>query len=52
VDDVESKGWDLDFYMTCVYNLSRTPAEAAQVAGHEVKGEFFHDPLDEVIAWK
>lgn len=23
VDYVESKGWDLDFYMTCLYNLSR-----------------------------
>jgi len=29
VDYVESKGWDLDFYMTCVYNLSQ--------------GETFHD---------
>lgn len=24
-DYVESKGWDVDFYMTCLYNLSRTP---------------------------
>jgi hypothetical protein len=23
VDYVESKGWDLDFYMTCLYNLSQ-----------------------------
>jgi hypothetical protein len=23
VDYVESKAWDLDFYMTCVYNISR-----------------------------
>jgi hypothetical protein len=43
VDYVESKGWDFDFYMTCVYNLSRTPAEAAKVAGHKVEGEFFWD---------
>jgi len=43
VDYVESKGWDLDFYMTCVYNISRSPEEAAKVAGHKVDGEFFWD---------
>ncbi len=43
IDYVESKGWDLDFYMTCVYNLSRTPEEAARTAGHPVKGELFWD---------
>jgi hypothetical protein len=43
VDYAESKGWDFDFYMTCVYNPTRTPEEAAKVAGHEVKGEFFWD---------
>jgi hypothetical protein len=44
VDYVESKGWDFDFYMTCVYNLSRTPEQAAAVAGKPVQGEYFHDP--------
>jgi hypothetical protein len=44
VDYAESKGWDFDFYMTCVYNLSRTPEEVAKVAGRAVKGEFFWDP--------
>jgi hypothetical protein len=44
IDYVESKGWDLDFYMTCLYNLSRTPEEAEKVAGRPVKGEFFWDP--------
>lgn len=43
VDYAESKGWDFDFYMTCVYNISRTPEEAAKVAGREVRGEFFWD---------
>jgi hypothetical protein len=43
VDYAESKGWDVDFYMTCVYNLSRTPGEAAKVAGRQVHGEFFRD---------
>lgn len=44
IDYVESKAWDLDFYMTCIYNLSRTPQEAEQVAGRKVQGEFFWDP--------
>lgn len=43
IDYVEQKGWDVDFYMTCLYNLSRTPQEAARAAGREVQGEFFHD---------
>ncbi len=44
IDYVESKGWDLDFYMTCIYNLSRTPEEAEKVAGRLVNGELFWDP--------
>ncbi|HNY40514.1 MAG TPA: hypothetical protein PKJ41_08960 [Bryobacteraceae bacterium] len=44
VDYVESKGWDFDFYMTCVYNLSRSQEEAEKLAGRPVKGEYFHDP--------
>ncbi len=43
IDHAESKGWDIDFYMTCVYNLSRTEAEASQLAGREIKGEYFRD---------
>jgi len=43
VDHVESRGWDLDFYMTCVYHLTRSPEEAAKLAGHAVEGEFFRD---------
>lgn len=27
IDYVESKDWDIDFYMTCVYRRSRTPEE-------------------------
>jgi hypothetical protein len=44
VDYVESKGWDLDFYMTCLYNLSRSKEEAARLAGHPVEGELFWEP--------
>ncbi len=43
IDHVESKAWDVDFYMTCLYNLSRTPEEAEKVAGHPVRGELFWD---------
>ena len=44
IDYVESKAWDLDFYMTCIYNLSRTTEEAERIAGRKVQGEFFWDP--------
>jgi hypothetical protein len=43
VDYIEEKGWDVDFYMTCVYNLSRTRQEASQLAGTTVEGELFWD---------
>lgn len=44
IDHVESKGWDLDFYMTCVYNVSRPKDEAERLAGRPVEGELFWDP--------
>lgn len=44
VDYAESRNWDLDFYMTCMYNLSRTREEAERIAGHKIDGEFFWDP--------
>jgi len=44
VDYVEDKGWDLDFYMTCVYNLTRAPEESSRIAGRTITGEFFHEP--------
>lgn len=44
IDHVEAKGWDIDFYMTCLYNLGRTQAQAEQVAGRKVEGELFWDP--------
>jgi hypothetical protein len=43
IDYAEAKGWDLDFYMACVYNLGRTREEAARVAGRPVAGELFWD---------
>ena len=34
VDYVESKGWDLDFYMTCLYNPEMPRQEAEALIGH------------------
>lgn len=34
VDYVESKGWDVDFYMTCVYERHRTRDELQALLGH------------------
>jgi hypothetical protein len=44
IDYIESAGWDVDFYMTCVYNLTRSKEEASRLAGREVEGEYFHHP--------
>jgi len=34
VDAVESKGWDLDFYMTCVYERHRSAKDLEALLGH------------------
>jgi hypothetical protein len=34
VDAIESKGWDLDYYMTCVYQRHRSEAELQKLLGH------------------
>ncbi len=34
VDAVESKGWDLDYYMTCVYERHRSEADLKNLLGH------------------
>lgn len=42
VDFIESNGWDIDYYMTCFYRVSRTPEEArALMAGERPMGETF-----------
>jgi len=33
VDAIEDKGWDIDFYMTCVYERHRTAAELEALLG-------------------
>lgn len=48
MDYIESKGWDVDYYMTCMYQVSRTPEEArALLAGERPLGETFleKDPV-------
>lgn len=44
IDYVESKAWDVDFYMTCVYNLSRTRGEQENLVSRHVDDELFWDP--------
>ena len=34
VDAVESKGWDLDYYMTCVYERHRSATDLEKLLGH------------------
>lgn len=38
---IEDSGWENDFYMTCVYNLSRSPKEIRARLGDEILGEPF-----------
>jgi hypothetical protein len=43
IEEIESQDWDIDYYMTCLYRVSRTPEEArAELGGGEVPlGETF-----------
>ena len=34
IEYAEEHGWDVDFYMACLYNLSRQPRESAIVSGN------------------
>ncbi|MDP2998068.1 MAG: hypothetical protein Q8N47_11315 [Bryobacterales bacterium] len=44
IDYVESKAWDVDFYMTCLYNISRTKEEQEKLAGRKVDDQLFWHP--------
>jgi hypothetical protein len=44
IDYIESKAWDVDFYMTCLYNLSRTREERAALGAGQSGEELFWDP--------
>ena len=43
IDHAEQHNWDVDFYMSCVFRLTRKPEENARLAGHPVDGELFWD---------
>lgn len=42
----EEHGWDVDFYMACLYNLNRTPRESALVSGRFQPVIFVHEDRD------
>ena len=44
IDYAESKGWDLDFYMTCLYNLSRSEEQKRRLRDAAPSEELFWDP--------
>lgn len=35
VDFIETKGWDIDYFMTCFYRVSRSPEETRSLLGGE-----------------
>ena len=41
VDTVESEGWDVDYYQTCLYRVTRTAAEARAEFGEASVGEIY-----------
>ena len=43
IEHAEERGWDLDFYMASLYNLSRQPRESALVSGNDKYEEVFDD---------
>lgn len=49
VRQVEDAAWDVDFYMACLYNLSRTERESALVSDKPRTDEvFLHEDRDEM----
>jgi len=44
IDHVESKAWDVDFYMTSVYNISRSRQQMEGLAGRKLDEALFWDP--------
>lgn len=45
IEHVEERGWDLDFYMACLYNLSKGRKRVAAVEGLDASVEVY-DPAD------
>jgi hypothetical protein len=49
VAHAEERGWDLDFYMTALYNLARKPKPVAAVAGLKPAEESYPDSDRELM---
>ena len=47
-DYVESRDWDLDFYMTPFYNVARKPRQSAVVTGKFEEEEFHPDDPERI----
>ena len=43
IEYAEEKGWDLDFYMACFYNLNRQKRESALVSGVHTQEKFYEE---------
>ncbi|MDX2150576.1 MAG: hypothetical protein SFV54_07570 [Bryobacteraceae bacterium] len=41
VDSIESGGWDIDYFMTCLYRVTRTREEAREAFGEAPMGEIY-----------
>ena len=41
IDTVESEGWDIDYYQTCLYRVTRTSEEARRDFGESPIGEIY-----------
>lgn len=41
VEEVESRGWDVDFFMCCVYRVTRTEQEIVNLLGQRPLGEVY-----------
>jgi len=41
LEEVQSQGWDVDFFMTCVYRVTRTDAELVNLLGQRPLGEVY-----------
>jgi len=43
IEYTQDKGWDIDFYMACFYNLNRQIRESALVSGIETDEKFYKE---------
>lgn len=41
IEYAEEKGWDLDYYMTCIYEMNRTTKEIEKLLGQRPVGEIY-----------